>query len=211
MWVACYDPKPVSTLFYVLFQAAYQPVTNFEPYDYSYLRDQLDKAGIPLSPAEVHGVACGLAASGMEDMEGLWHQVVFEEVDQNDILVQEARRSLDGMLDRTLAELDDESFGLVLCMPEDDATVRQQAEALRDWCQGFLFGFGLAGEDLHARLSADAGEALQDMTEITRLDAESVEDDEEGERGVAELEEYLRVSALTIRQDVLSAQRGHGS
>lgn len=161
-----------------------------------------------MSPAEVHGVACGLAATALDDIETLWHQVIFEQVDPNDVLVQECRRSLDDMLDHALAELDDESFGLVLCLPEEDATVSQQAEALRDWCQGFLFGFGLAGEAVHAGLSPDAGEALQDMTEITRLDTETVEDDEEGERSVAELEEYLRVIALTIHQDVLSAQRG---
>lgn len=185
-------------------------MTTFDSYDYPHLREQLEKAAIPLSPAEVHGVACGLAATGMDEMEGLWHQVIFEEVDPNDVLVQECRGSLDEMFDRTLAQLDDEAFGLVLCLPEDDATARQQAEALRDWCQGFLFGFGLGGEALHAQLSPDAGEALQDMTEITRLDPDSVEDDEEGERGVAELEEYLRVIALTVRQDVLSAQRGGG-
>jgi len=186
------------------------PVTRFDSYDYSHIREQLEKAGIPLSPAEVHGVACGLAATGMEEMEGLWHQVIFEDVDLNDVLVQECRNSLDEMLDRTLAQLDDEAFGLLMCLPEDEATVRQQAEALRDWCQGFLFGFGLGGEALHAQLSEDATEALRDMTEITRLDPDSVEDDEEGERGVAELEEYLRVIALTVRQDVLSAQRRGG-
>lgn len=183
-------------------------MSSNDSYDFTHLQERLERAAIPLSPAEVHGLACGLAVTGLDGLEDLWHKVILEDADPDDVLVKEAITSLDGMLERTLDELEDESFGLVLCLPQGEvATVQLQAEALRDWCQGFLFGFGLGGEALHARLSQEAAEALQDMTEITRMDTDAIEDDEEGERSVAELEEYLRVVTLTIRQDVLAARQ----
>jgi len=180
-------------------------VTTETSCDYQHLSDQLTRASIPMSPAEAHGIACGLAATGLDDLEGLWRQVILEDVDPDDVLVQECRRSLDELFDATLVQLDDASFGLNLCLPDEQATLTHQAEALRDWSIGFMFGFGLAGEALHKKLSIEASEALQDLAEITRLDPDSVEDDEEGEQAVYQLEEYLRVIALTLRQDALSA------
>ncbi len=175
--------------------------------DYQHLNDLLVRAGIPLSPAEAQGIACGLAATGMEDLHSLWHQVLLEDVDPDDALVGECRRGLDVLLDDTLVQLDDEAFGLSLCLPGEEATATQHAEALRDWAAGFLFGYGLGGESLHRQPGAEAAEALQDLAEISRLDTETVEDDEQGELDLNELAEYLKVVALTLRQDVMSTTR----
>jgi len=182
-------------------------VTTESPCDYQHLSDQLDRAGMAMSPAEAHGIACGLAATGLDDLDAIWHQVILEDVDPDDALVQECRRSLDDLFTATLAQLDDAAFGLSLCLPTEQATLRHQAEALRDWAIGFMFGFGLAGESLQKKLSVEASEALQDLVEISRLDTDSVEDDAEGEQAIYQLEEYLRVIALTLRQDALLAGR----
>ena len=76
------------------------------------------------------------------------------------------------------------------------------ATALRDWCEGFLYGFGIAGVSPDHALSAEGREALRDIGELTRLDAEQVAEGESEEGALTEIIEFLRVAALLIREEV---------
>jgi yecA family protein len=160
-----------------------------------------------MSVAEIHGIACGLLCGLAEDAQGLWHQALYSELDMDDVLVQECRNSTDVMLQVTAEQLqDEEGFALDLCLPDEDDHAAFAA-GLRDWCQGFLYGVGVAAEDVQKRLSEEGGEALKDMSEISRLDAEAVKGGEGEAEALSQVEEYLRIAALTIRQDLLSAEK----
>ena len=93
-------------------------------------------------------------------------------------------------------------FGLLL--PAGAAGNARRAEALVQWCQGFMYGFGVSAKESDRKLSDDAQEALQDIGEFTRLDTLAVsEDDEEEIEALTELEEYMRIAVMTIYQDML--------
>jgi uncharacterized protein YgfB (UPF0149 family) len=77
---------------------------------------------------------------------------------------------------------------------------------LRDWCQGFLYGFGVAAEGVRTGLSEEGSEALRDMSEISKLDVAAVQGGEQEAAALAEVEEYLKIAALTVRQDRLGTQ-----
>lgn len=170
------------------------------------MSQQLLRAGVPMSAAEVHGIAAGLLCGLAEDVQGLWQQALYSELDNNDVLVQECRAATDGLLHDTAEQLgEEESFSFDLCLPgEDDAPA--YAAALRDWCQGFLYGFGVAAQGAETELSEEGGEALRDMSEISKLDVAAVEGGEQEAAALAEVEEYLKIAALTVRQDRLGAQ-----
>lgn len=172
------------------------------------LSQLLQRAGVPMSAAEIHGVACGLLCALAEDVQGDWHHALYSELDQDDVLVQECRAATDALLDATAEQLrDQEAFSFDLCLPDED-DLPAYAAGLRDWCQGFLYGVGVAAPDAQAGLSEEGQEALRDMAEISKLDVAAVTGGEEEAAALAEVEEYLKIAALTVRQDRLSAKPG---
>jgi uncharacterized protein YgfB (UPF0149 family) len=178
----------------------------YNPCDWTLLSQQLVRAGVPMSAAEVHGVAVGLLCGLAEDAQGLWQQALYSELDGDDVLVQECRDATDALLSDTAQQLDaEESFSFDLCLPEED-DAPAYAAGLRDWCQGFLYGFGVAGQGIEAGLSEEGAEALRDMSEISKLDVTAVQGGEQEAAALAEVEEYLKIAALTVRQDRLGAQ-----
>jgi yecA family protein len=182
-------------------------VSHEIPCDPEQLSEQLVRAGVPMSVSEIHGVACGLLCGLAEDVEGLWYQALYSELDMDDVRVQECRNSTDAMLQFTAEQLrDEEGFSLDLCLPDEDDHAAFAA-GLRDWCQGFLYGVGIASDDIQKHLSEEGNEALKDMSEISKLDVEAVKGGEEEAEALSQVEEYLKIAALTIRQDLLSAEK----
>ena len=151
------------------------------------------EAGLVVSPAELHGALAGWLAGGGEDVPA-WPARVMAD----DALPEPAR---DGTLDRlrqaTRAQLDDGEFGFDLLLAPADAPLPQRAEALFEWCRGFLGGFGLAGAGAHAQLSDDAQEVLRDFGTIA-ASAFDFGDAAEDEDALIEVHEFLRVGALLL-------------
>ncbi len=61
-------------------------------------------------------------------------------------------------------------------LPPADQPVAQRAQALVEWCRGFLGGFGLSGATARAALSADAEEILTDLAAIAASRLEQGDD-----------------------------------
>ncbi len=172
--------------------------------DYQNLSSQIESAGLEYTLAEIHGIASGMLCSMTADFPVLWQKALFEDADANDVLVGEARTALDQLVALTNEQLEANELSLSLMLPADDTPVAQRALGVRDWSQGFLYGFGLAGKQEDSLFSADAGEALRDLVHISRMDTGELEDVEQDEVALTELSEYLWVAALMIRQDVQS-------
>jgi hypothetical protein len=97
------------------------------------------------------------------------------------------------------------SFDLLL--PPEERPLRERATAVYDWVRGMLFGLTLGGLE-REQLDAEAREAFDDLVELTRLDLSAIEGGEEDEQALAEIIEFLRVAAMTIREGVLRPSAG---
>jgi uncharacterized protein YgfB (UPF0149 family) len=129
-----------------------------------------------------------------------------EESDLQAHEVRECANTLTRMHAQASAQLKDPAMGFRLLLPEGDDG-RDRATQLVNWCQGFLFGFGIGAAQSKRALSAMARESLADIGEFTRLDSEAVDAvDEEQRRQISDLEEHLRVAVLTIFEDSLHEQ-----
>lgn len=170
--------------------------------DYQVLSRQIEAAGLDYTLAETHGIACGLLCSMTADFPVLWQDAMFADADENDLLVGEAREAMDQLLEHTHGQLNSGELALSLMFPAEDEPVALRVTAVRDWSQGFLYGFGLAGKQADSLFSEDAGEALRDLVEISRMDTDQLEDVEQDEDALSQLSEYLWVAALLIRQDM---------
>ena len=176
---------------------------------YPRLGRQLAAADVDASPAEVHGIAIGLLCAGAPDACERWERELLEDAGDGNVLADECRRSLRALHQRTAAQISDPDMGFALFLPDDDRPLAERALALRDWCEGFLYGFGIAGISPDQVLSAEGREALRDFTELTRLDAEHVADSENEEGALTEIVEFVRIAALLIREEVQQYRERH--
>ena len=164
------------------------------------LAKHLARSGTGFSAAEVHGVASGLLAIEIDRGNRLVAEVL-PDVEEGDLLATECRGALERLLAETRAGLEDAALHFAPLLPGDDAPLAERVAALREWCEGFLYGFGIAS-GLPDELPPDAREALEDIGELTRLDTSGVGETEDEEQAYAELVEFVRVATLLIRDEL---------
>jgi uncharacterized protein len=173
--------------------------------NYSRFDQVLESIGLDQGASETHGVLCGSICTGTSEAHVDWIEELFQERPSADLLVREARQMLGQLYLASRQQMDDEGLEFSLLLPQDDAPLAERAKALRNWCEGYLYGLGMAGVS-QKQLGEDASEALNDISEITRLDLDSLEDGEVNESAYMELQEFLRVATLLIREELKSVQ-----
>ncbi|MCB1802841.1 MAG: UPF0149 family protein [Gammaproteobacteria bacterium] len=173
--------------------------------EYAQVAEALRRSGMPQCPAELHGFALGMIVAGVPEPLRVWQQEVYAEFDPNDVLDNESRALLERVFAAALSAGSSEAEGLHLLLPTALAVDAARLRALRDWCQGFVFGVGLAGETLDARLTSASRELLNDIAEITRLETDDVDDSRENQAALIEIEEYVREGVMLMRLDLAGA------
>ena len=178
-------------------------VSSLETLDYAHCLDAMRRCKLTFSPSEAQAIAAGLLAGNLADRDAQWSAAMYADLDPNDALAQECRDCLDAIYQVAAEQMRDTDFGLELFLPPQEVVDYDPASALRDWAQGFLFGFGLAGEARAATLLSPEGqEALRDFYEIGNMEVPGGPVGEEEEQALAEIEEYLRVAAMLIHEDM---------
>jgi uncharacterized protein YgfB (UPF0149 family) len=175
--------------------------------EYSQLGQELQDAGVESEVSEVQGLICGLFCSGSAQVESRLAAELFPSGAGDDPAVQGCADSLRRVIRDTRLSISGGETGYALLLPSENAPLQQRATALRDWCVGFLFGFGLVGGKPEERLSAEAKEALADLTEITKLDLDEPGDGEEDEAALMEVAEFVWVAATLIHDEIVPTNR----
>ena len=164
--------------------------------------DQLfDSIDLGVSASEMHGVICGLFSAGHADAHAAWFEELFANRSSDDLLVREARQLLGQLYLATQLQLTGTELDFSPLLPSDDSPLQERARSLSQWCQGYLYGLGMAGitEPL---LRGDAKEVIGDISEFTRLDYANLEPGEAAEMAYMELVEFLRVATLLIGDEL---------
>ncbi len=152
-----------------------------------------------LSAAEAQGMLCGLFCSPETPEAARWIAQVLDGLSPKGEPAREVLEALSNLYQDTRDRLENDSLEFDLLLPDDEEPIGQRATALGQWCEGFLFGLGLAGSHDPARLPREANEVISDLTEIARVDADA-ETDEDSEIAYTELVEYLRAATLLVRE-----------
>ncbi|MCW8857544.1 MAG: UPF0149 family protein [Kangiella sp.] len=152
-----------------------------------------------LSGAELAGMLHGLVGHGFVPEAGRWPQQMSDFLANGEPLGKQAEDDLEQIIAFTQKDYQPESFTIELLIPEDDSPIDQRAQALGEWCQGYLTGYGLIKQE--KELDDAAQEALRDMSEIAKIDF-SIEDDnsEELESAFMTISEHVKMSAQIIFQ-----------
>ena len=177
--------------------------------DYEELQQKLASANASAEAAEVHGVICGVIASNRSLPEE-WFVELFDQAEAGDLLVEDGKSRVRQLFTETLNQVEGAGMGMQLLLPADETALPIRAQALTEWCQGFLYGIGLSGGQVSERLPDEAQEAIEDISDFTRLDVAALGDAdnlEEEEDALMEITEFLWVAAMLIRESFLDSDK----
>ena len=167
---------------------------------YAELGEILARAHFGIGASDLHGSLTGyLCGGGSADAR---HWLGALELEPDEALPEAIPPAV---LERLYAEcagwLDDPELGFEPLLPPADTALEVRAEALVDWCRGFLGGLGLAGAGHRGALSAEAQEILRDFAAIagTRFEDNNAEEDESA---LTEVVEFIRVGALLLHAEL---------
>jgi uncharacterized protein YgfB (UPF0149 family) len=96
-----------------------------------------------------------------------------------------------------------DSLALSLLLPDDDTSNQTKALGLQDWCEGYLYGLGLGDKIQNWKsLPKALRESLEDIVQISQLDASSVEENDTAEEELTAIIEYVRLAVGDIADEM---------
>ena len=154
------------------------------------------------SVAFLHGMLtgelCGAEQLSVSDfIGGLLKELEVSKV-QESVLNQLYR-----LYEATLAGLTSAECDLQLCLPDDSHSLHDRALAVRQWCEGFIYGFGLTHGD-RRDLMDEVKEYLETIMEVSQInldELQGVEDDELAAQ-LEEIIEFLRIGAIAVYENL---------
>lgn len=159
----------------------------------------ITKIDATLSAAESHGMAVGMLCVNNRTEPGFWLGELLQEGGGFNI---EDETILEDLFGETKSLLASDEFTFDLLLPGEDVRLSEQVEALRQWCQGFLFGLGTTSStsETAANWSDEIREIVKDITEFTKLDSDV--EGEEAENDFMEITEYLRAAVIFVQAEL---------
>jgi uncharacterized protein len=161
--------------------------------------DALTAAKCGVTAAEAHGCLCGSLCVDHSYTLDRWLDELFEAPSSSVPEMVTARELLVSLHRDTVLALADDQMTFSPLLPSDELHLAARADALAQWCQGFLFAFGAGAQ--HAPLPTAVDEVLRDLSQIARAHAGDTEPTEDDESDYAEIVEYVRVGAQLVYDD----------
>lgn len=162
---------------------------------YEELAAGLGRSGAGIGAAACHGTVTGLACSASGPGRAGWGGVLGEgDVPEHEL------RWLDRLHGEVAGMLAATDMRFEPLLPDDEAPLRDRADALAQWCEGFLSGLA-EGVGAGRLPDGDVAEVVEDFTELTRA-AHEGEDTEEGEGAWVEVTEFVRVGVQLVYEEL---------
>jgi uncharacterized protein YgfB (UPF0149 family) len=153
-----------------------------------------------VAAAESHGCLCGALCTTRQYPVESWLDELVPDIDED---LADDRATLRLLFADTVRALHGDEMEFQLLLPDDDAALMARALALSQWCQGFLYGFGIGGAVPREQLSGEVEEVLRDLTHISQASVETGAEAEEEEQAYAEIVEYVRAGVQLIHDELI--------
>jgi uncharacterized protein YgfB (UPF0149 family) len=150
-----------------------------------------------VTAAEAHGCLCGALCASNDYTFARWFEELADDAEVPAAESNSAKELMQTVYTETMRALRGGDMEFSPLLPEDDAPLAKRAEALAQWCQGFLYGFGSAAGQ-QRKLPAEVDEVVRDLTQIARASAGESEPTEEDEEDYFEIIEYVRVGVQSV-------------
>ena len=152
-----------------------------------------------MGASECHGVLCGMLCTAHALDVRLWlrhatghnESFAYDDDGPEHVFLDVARH--------TSVCIDEIEVGFQPLIADAGAPLAERVRDVGAWCRGFISGLGLGAPALE-ELSGDSREFLRDVERIAQVD-ERVDGDEDDERALMEILEYVRIGVLLLREE----------
>ncbi|WP_445771668.1 UPF0149 family protein [Rheinheimera sp.] len=164
---------------------------------------KLDQAYVMASAAEVHGLIVGLLSAGVEPVAEQMLPVLHDFLNDGQALGAALKTDVIALIADSVRQLKLNDFSFSLLRPGDDDSLPERLEAMIEWTQAFLVGFAIVQTDL-SLVSTDVREALDQLTDVTKIDIYTTDDGnaEENDEAYFLVLEHIRIMVLTCFTEV---------
>jgi uncharacterized protein len=164
---------------------------------------KLDQASVMASAAEVHGLLTGLISAGVEPDAQQLLPALHDFLNDGQAFPLEVKQQVMQLVDSTAKELAQNDFSFSMLLPSDDDSLPERLDAMVEWTQAFLVGFAVQQTDL-SLVSNDVREALDQLSEVTRIDIHTTDDGsvEENDEAYFLVLEHIRIMVLACYTEV---------
>ncbi|MBL7252142.1 UPF0149 family protein [Alloalcanivorax sp. C16-2] len=177
--------------------------------DFDHLVRAASDAGVAVSPSELHGVVCGLLATGQGLNDAALLGTLAAHAEQPQGLSPDLAGDLIRCRDAASEGYADTGLELDLLLPDDEDDLGLRVAALGQWAEGFLVGFGTGAAGINdSQLSPGVQEALSDLSAISQVSTPE-EDGEEEQRMLEQVTEHCRMAAMMIYTDLVMKPAAH--
>ena len=174
-------------------------MTDTDEMDHDELQALVVRLRLGTSASELHGSLTGyLAGGGAVGGDALLGVLALDGEATEPTAAD--RADLDVLARQSQAALADAELGFEPLLPADDRPLHERADAMVEWCRGFLGGFGLAGAAVQASLSGEAQEVLRDLGTIAGSSFDFGNESED-EDALIEVHEFVRVGAMLLHAE----------
>lgn len=161
--------------------------------------------------AESHGCLCGALCTTLDYPFARWLEEFAPEPDSTEESGSTEERGdsrrepLQLLFNDTVSSLRGDQMEFEPLLPDDDVPLIQRANALSQWCQGFLYGFGTGRAPGNGELPPNVSEILRDFTQISRASVELEEESESEseEESYSEVIEYVRAAVQLVHDELI--------
>ena len=167
-----------------------------QPINYQLAKDALSKLNTDDTISSAHGLLCGFYCVKQDIELDDWLNEIIVSIDLNNLLDKEAHQVLAEIFNNTNEQLADPTLNFWPVIADDISPLRDQANTLIEWCQGFLVGLGLSSVETS---DEEVTEMIKDISEIAQLDP-NLMDTEENTQDFYEIVEFVRIGVLFIQE-----------
>ena len=176
-------------------------MTAAAPITHAELGEVLTALRFGVDASDLHGSLTGYLCAGGQASARDWLAALQLQLDDSEVAAALHSAPLQQLFAECSAWLADPDLRFEPLLPAADTPVDVRADALVEWCRGFLGGIGLAGMADAAGLSSDGAEILRDFNTIAASHFE-YSDNEEDESALAEVIEFIRVGVLLLHTEL---------
>jgi len=162
---------------------------------FSQITELLEEAELFTSASELHGILSGFICGGIDlDSKG-WLPHLNDVINEGMGLPPKAKKLANAIHAQIVSQVTDDGLGFSLLVPNDEQPLDDRCDAMSQWAQGFLLGFGMVQQALN-QATEEIQELIKDIRDISQVSLDFEEENEEFEIAYAEIVEYLRIGAM---------------
>lgn len=161
---------------------------------YKALMELFEQHELMASAVEAHAVVCGLVCGGCPLDGKAWLPHLADLINDGFGLPSAVRQSMTHIYEAVVESLMSHK-GVEMLLPPDDAPLDERIDALVEWSQAFLAGFGVVQQEL-GKASEELQEMVRDIANITQVSSELDQEDEENEAAFLVLYEHIKLGVM---------------